>query len=178
MRLSVRPVSFAMGVLLLATSALAADAPTPTPAPTPAVADPLATALDGVAAPGWVLVGQARTFDKDNLWELIDGDAERYVDAGVATVRTADFRFRGKHNATVEIYRMRDADGARTIFRSESGSGTRPADVGEEARIHANGLAFRVGRFFARVAAFESGLEDGEAMTALGRALARGLARE
>jgi hypothetical protein len=167
-----------MGVLFLATSGLAADAPTPTPAATPAAADPLATALDRATAPGWVLAGEARSFDKDNLWELIDGDAERYVDAGVVAVRTADFRFRGKLDATVEIYRMKDADGARTIFRSESGSGTRPADVGDEARIHANGLAFRVGRFFARVAAFETGLEDGEAMTALGRALAQGLVRQ
>jgi hypothetical protein len=177
-RLRVQPVNLAIGVLLLATSGLAADAPAPTPAATPAAGDPLAAALDGVLAAGWLRTGEARTFDKDNLWELIDGDAERYVDAGVVKIRTVDFRFGGKLDATVEVYCMKDVDGARTIFRSESGSGTRPADVGDEARIHDTGLTFRAGRFFARVAAFEAKPEAGEAITDLGRALARRLARE
>ncbi len=163
-------------LIFLAMASRAADAPAPTPAASPATPDPLATALDGLQAPGWVRVGEGRAFAPDNLWELIDGDAERYLDAGVEKIRTADFRLDGKLEVTVEVYRMKDLDGARAIFRSESPSGTRPLAVGDEGRIHAMGLTLRVGRVFVRLAAFEDKPEAAEAMTSLARALAQRLA--
>jgi hypothetical protein len=160
-----------LGLAILAASAsIAASTPVagrPTPAP-----DPLAGALDAVEADGWTRVGAVRAFDADNLWEFIDGDAERFVDAGLERMRTAEFRYRGRLDAVVEIYRMKDADGARRIFQSESASGTRQVDIGGEGRLHDTGLTFRVGRHFARVSAFEATPETKDAVLVLARALA------
>jgi hypothetical protein len=160
-----------LGLAILAASAsIAASAPVagrPTPAP-----DPLAGALDAVEADGWTRVGAVRAFDADNLWEFIDGDAERFVDAGLERMRTAEFRYRDRLDAVVEIYRMKNADGARRVFQSESASGTRQVDIGGEGRLHDTGLTFRVGRHFARVSAFEATPETKDAVLVLARALA------
>ena len=32
--------------------------------------------------PGWSRTGETRTFEAGNLWQYIDGDADRYVQAG------------------------------------------------------------------------------------------------
>ena len=159
-------------VLAVLTAWASAAGSAPTEAKTTPEPDPLAGALDAVEADGWSRVGAARSFDADNLWEFIDGDAERFVDAGCERMRTAEFRYRGRLDAVVEIYRMKDAEGARRILQSESASGTRPADVGGEGRIHDTGLTFRLGRDFARITAFEVMPDTKDALLALARALA------
>jgi hypothetical protein len=147
----------------------AAAPPEARPAPTP---DPLAGTVDGVSAADWTRVGEARSFDAENLWEFIDGDAERFVDAGVERMRTAEFRFKQRLDATAEVYRMKDADGAGRILQSESASGTQAVEVGDAGRLHETGLTFRLGRHFVRLSAFEAAPETKEALLALGRALA------
>src|SRR5208283_3605572 len=43
---------------------------------------------DSISAPGWVKSGDTRTFAASHLWEYIDGDADKYIQAGVVKTLT------------------------------------------------------------------------------------------
>ena len=144
----------------------AADVPPPTSA-----AARLAPALTELAAPGWAIAGSSRGFDAGNLWEYIDGDAERYVDAGLKEMCTATFRFQGKTEAVVDVYRMARPEAARQIFRSESTHDWATAELGDEARFSAPTLVLRTGADFVRIVAYDTTPETRQALLALGGAL-------
>jgi hypothetical protein len=52
----------------------------------------LDTVLADAVAPGWSRQGPSRGFTADDLWEYVDGDADRYVDLGLSGMRTATYR--------------------------------------------------------------------------------------
>ena len=66
---------------------------------------------------------------------------------------------------------MAAAEGARAIFESESPSGSRPAAIGEAARLYGQSLTFRRGRYFVRLTAYQDSAGIGDALMALGRAI-------
>jgi len=125
--------------------------------------------------PGWNRSGDVRTFEADKLWEYIDGDAERYVQAGVQKTLTVDYRYRDKSDAVADVYVMSAPDGARRIFESESAAGSKAVGLGDESHLYRGSLTFRKGRYFVRVVAYQDAPDMGDALAALGRALERKL---
>ena len=84
---------------------------------------------------GWARSGEVRTFDAKSLWEYIDGDAERYIQAGVSKTLTSDYRYQDKVDAVADIYQMSAPAGAQKIFSTESSTGSQPVQVGDEGRL-------------------------------------------
>ncbi len=50
---------------------------------------------------GWAKTDDIRTFEAADLWKYIDGEAERYLRAGVRRVSTTDYKFQeqGRRNS-------------------------------------------------------------------------------
>jgi hypothetical protein len=119
------------------------------------------------SAPGWVKSSATRTFAASHLWEYIDGDADKYVQAGVVKTLTSDYRFSGKIDAAVDVYVMGDAAGARKIFDSESAIGSQPLTIGDAARYAKGSLTFRQGPYFVRIVAYDNSPETAPPLTAL-----------
>ncbi len=126
---------------------------------------------------GWATSGEMRTFEAADLWKYIDGEAERYLKAGVQRVSTADYKFQNKIDATVDIYTMGKAEGADTIFRSEPAVDVKPIQLGDAARLSSQSLVFRKGTFLVRIVAFEESAETQQALLQLGRDIELRLAR-
>jgi hypothetical protein len=126
---------------------------------------------------GWATTGGTRTFEAGDLWKYIDGEAERYLKAGVQRVSTADYRFQNKVDATVDIYTMRNADGAKTIFKSEPAGDGKPMQMGDDARLSSQSLVFRKGAYLVRIVAYEESAETQQAVLQLGRGIEPRLAR-
>lgn len=131
--------------------------------------DPFPT---GGEAAGWQR-GRVRSFSAAELWQYVDGDAERYLQAGIERTDTARYRYGDSVEATADVHCMRDAAAARRIFDSESPLGSRPVQVGEAARHYGASLTFRRGRYFVRLVADTDSAPD--ALTELARALDRRL---
>jgi hypothetical protein len=127
---------------------------------------------------GWARSGETRTFQADNLWEYINGDAERYIQAGVERTLTADYRFQDKTDAVVDIHILKSRDGPLKLMEAEWSSDSQTASVGEEARLYATSLVFRKGRYLVRVIAYEESPELGKALVELGQAIERRLQAE
>ena len=121
--------------------------------------------------PGWNKSGDTRTFPADKLWEYIDGDAERYIQAGVEKTLTADYRYADKSDAVADVYIMSAPEGAKKIFESEPAVGSAPAQLGEAGRLYKGSLVFWKGRYLVRLVAYEDAPEMTNALVALGHAI-------
>jgi len=126
---------------------------------------------------GWARTGEIRTFEAADLWKYIDGDAERYLKAGVQRVSTADYKFQNKVDAVVDIYIMGNAEGAEKIFNSEPAVDGKPIQLGDGARLHSQSLVFRKGAFLVRIVAYEESTETQRALLQLGQGIELRLAR-
>ena len=125
----------------------------------------------------WEKTGNVRTFEAADLWKYIDGDAERYLQAGVQRVSTTDYKFQNKVDATVDIYTMGNAEGAEKIFESEPAVDAKPIQMGDVGRLHSQSLVFRKGAYLVRILAFEESAETQQALLQLGHGVEARLAR-
>ncbi|MGB8011628.1 MAG: DUF6599 family protein [Terriglobales bacterium] len=120
---------------------------------------------------GWVTTGDIRTFEAVDLWKYIDGDAERYLKAGVRRVSTSDYKFQNNVDATVDIYTMGSVEGVETIFKSEPAVDVKAVKLGDDARLSSQSLTFRKGNYLVRIVAFEGSAEIEQALLQLGRGI-------
>ncbi len=127
-------------------------------------------------APGWTK-GRTRVFKAAELWRYVDGDAERYLAAGVERTLTAEYRHAGGAEAVIDVHVMKDADGARRLFESEPAAGARPIEIGDGGRSYGASLTFRRGRCFVRLTAYSDTPELRTALVGLARAADARVAR-
>jgi hypothetical protein len=126
---------------------------------------------------GWAKTEDTRTFEAADLWKFIDGDAERYLKAGVQRVSTADYKFQNEVDATVDIYTMGNTEGAEKIFKSEPAVDVKPMQLGDNARLSSQSLVFRKGAYLVRIVAYEESAETQQALLQLGHIIEPRLAR-
>jgi len=124
---------------------------------------------------GWVRTGDIRTFQAADLWKYIDGDAERYLKAGVQTVSTADYKFHDKIDAVVDIYTMAAMAGARQLFEAEPAADAKLIQLGDSARLYGQSLVLRKGAFLVRITAYEDSADTQPGLLSLGRGIERRL---
>jgi len=127
--------------------------------------------------PDWTKAPEVRTFFADKLSDYIDGDAEKYLKAGVRSVSTADYKFKSRVQVTLDVYTMSSADGAKAIFESEPAMDAKTPALGDAARLYAQSLIFRKGPYLVRMVAYQDSPELSEAMLSLGYAVERKLSR-
>jgi len=124
---------------------------------------------------GWVKTGDIRTFEATDLWKYIDGEAERYLKAGVQRVFTADYRFQNTVDVVVDIYMMGSAEGARKIFDSEPAGDAKSVQLGDGARLYSQSLVFRKGLYLVRI--YQESAEPAQGLLELGRAVEQKVSR-
>lgn len=127
---------------------------------------------DAKEVQGWAMSGETRIFPAERLSEYIDGDAEKYIQAGVERTLTADYRFAAKVDAVADVFVMKTADGAAKVFKSQPATGSKPAKLGDAARLYPGSLTLCKGKYFVRIVAYESTPEIQKALLTLGRAIA------
>ena len=128
--------------------------------------------------PGWTKAGETRQFEAADLWKYVDGDAERYLRAGVRRTLTANYRYGDGVEAVADIYMMEAAGGAAAIFEGESSAGSRPVALGEAGRSYGQSVTFRQGACFVRLVAYEDTPRTEAALVSLGQAIGARLGRE
>jgi len=121
--------------------------------------------------PGWSKAGETRAFKAANLWQYIDGDAEKYIRAGVQETFTASYSYRDSVDATADVHVMATADGPRQIMNSEPSGESRQLEVGDSGRLYEASLIFRRGPYLVRLVAYKQSPEAGKALVELARGI-------
>jgi polyferredoxin len=122
-------------------------------------------------APGWTKVSETRLFEAADLWKYVDGDAERYLRAGVRRTLTASYRYADTVEAVADIHLMETPQGAASIFESESSVGSRPVALGDAGRSYGQSLTFHRGAFFVRLVAYQDTPQTEPALVGLGQGI-------
>jgi polyferredoxin len=124
---------------------------------------------------GWNRAGEMRTFPAEDLWQYINGGANRYLEAGVEKTLTTDYRFDSRIDAVVDIYVMKAPEGAAQVLERESSQGSRPAAVGDAGRSYSQSVVFRRTKYFVRLIAYQEDPKIREALERLAAAVDRRL---
>ena len=126
-------------------------------------------------ARGWKIERPPRAFQADNLWEYLDGDAEKYLQAGFESVRNATYKYQGKVEAAADIYTMKTPAAAAKVLDSEADLGSRPAALGDAGKVYRASIVFRKGRRLVRLVAYQDDPEGQKALTELAQAIVKRL---
>lgn len=118
------------------------------------------------AVAGWEKTGTTQTYTAENLWQYLDGGAEEYVNAGVVSAATSDYKFQGNLEAVVDVYTMKSPNGAQKLLDTEPPSG-QAVPVGDAARLYTQSLIFRKGPSLVRITAYEPAPGEGDALLSL-----------
>ncbi len=131
---------------------------------------------EGSELSGWVRTGEIRTFAAAQLSDYIDGDAEKYLQAGVQSTSTADYKAKDQTQVVADIYTMSNAAGANTIFESEPAGTAKSAGVGDASQLFKQSLTFRKGQYLVRIVAYQESPQLEQRMVELGKAIEKQLA--
>jgi len=104
------------------------------------------------AVAGWVKTSDTRVFAAKDLWHYIDGEAERYLAAGIVSASTSDYEYQGQVEAIVDVYTMGDAAGARKILETGTDEAN-PIQLGDAGSAYAESVTFRKGPYLVRIVA-------------------------
>ncbi|MGC1420705.1 MAG: DUF6599 family protein [Terracidiphilus sp.] len=119
------------------------------------------------AVAGWEKSSETRTFEPKDLWQYIDGDSEQYIQAGVVSTATSDYKYQGQLEAVVDVYTMSGPDGAQTILERGQTKDAQSVALGDEGLQYAQSVNFRKGRYLVRIVAYESSASTPQALMAL-----------
>ena len=119
------------------------------------------------AVVGWEKSSETRTFEPKDLWQYIDGDSEQYIQAGVVSTSTSDYKFNSKLEAVVDVYTMGGPDGAQTILERGQTKDATTVNIGDQALQYAQSVTFRKGPYLVRIVAYQSATDTPQALVAL-----------
>jgi len=119
------------------------------------------------AVSGWEKAGDTRVFAAKDLWQYIDGDSEQYLQAGVVSTSTSDYKYQGQLEAVVDVYTMGDSAGARKILEAGQTRGPQNVRIGDAAIVYEQSVTFRKGSYLVRIVAYESNPGTQQALIAL-----------
>ena len=149
------------------------DTPRPTAAPTPSRTPASTDEVDGTLdAPGWRPKGESRRYDRETLFDLVDGAADLYFSYGFVDVTVTQYLDDAGQTAQVEVYHTAtDADAYGLYTYHSYGE---PVELGIDGeRDPGYRLAFWQGQAFVQIVGREA--VDDDALWALGRAAAASL---
>lgn len=113
---------------------------------------------------GWEKTGDTRVFAAKDLWQYIDGDAEQYIQAGVVSTSTSDYKYQGQLEAVVDVYTMKDPAGARKVLETGLTRDAKTVQLGDQGVQYAQSVSFRKGPSLVRIVAYESTPETSQAL--------------
>lgn len=123
----------------------------------------------GTVSDNWQIAGRIRRFEPENLYEKINGEAEKFLRQGFEQLHYLVLRsVSGDAEIAIELFDQGDIPGSIGIFSAHQSSGTEVINKGPVSYFDTSvGMIGRKGRYFFRVAADQSGDEIKEKVSQL-----------
>ena len=121
---------------------------------------------------GWRMDYEPEIYVGDTLFELINGGAEVYHRFGFVQALATQYSDAENRSISLEVFEMRDLDGARNIYSDKTGGSGESLEIGDEAAGEDYYLNFRSGSYLVTITGFDSQPETRAGILVLARAVA------
>ncbi len=103
-------------------------------------------------------IGNVRLFDKDNLFEHINGHAEYFISGGFTALAVADYAKQGKKEpcCSIDIYQMGSGANAFGVLMGEISDDFTRTEIGFMGFLSPRTLAFMKGLYYIKVGGYQS----------------------
>jgi hypothetical protein len=156
------PTTFILGVLLSLVSVLPAQNK---PVGFPQVA-------------GWKLTVEETAYTPNNLWDVIDGAADLFLEYNFVDLRIARYQQTGDLEIKVELYRHKSAVDAFGMYSQERYPDYHFIDLGTQGYAEKGVLNFLCGEYYVKISTVQSEKPAQVALMAVGVAVDKALNRK
>jgi len=113
--------------------------------------------------PGWKLTMEGTVYEPDNLWDLIDGAADLYLEYNFVDLRLGRYQNADDVEIKVELYRHASQADAFGIYSQERYPDYHFLDLGVQGYREKGVLNFLAGQFYVKISSVQAGdkVQDG-----------------
>ncbi|MCX6135581.1 MAG: hypothetical protein NTU47_17375 [Ignavibacteriales bacterium] len=126
---------------------------------------------------GWKLTVEETVYTPNNLWDVIDGAADLFLEYNFVDLRIARYQRSSDIEIKVELYRHKTAVDAFGMYSQERYPDYHFINLGTQGYTEKGTLNFLCGEYYAKISTVQSAQEAQVGLMAIGKTLARGLNR-
>ncbi len=123
--------------------------------------------------PGWTMSQESRVYDANDLWDIIDGAADLYLEYAFVDLHIARYKTLAGREVKAELYRHGNAENAFGIYSAERSPENNFIAIGAQGYQQTSVLNFTTGEFYLRLSSYQA---DSASRTDL-QTIARGIER-
>ena len=135
------------------------ESPTPGSKPDESATDDTLLGLFADPIVGVKVDGEVALFDEKGLFDYINGAAPVFIERSFRKLAAAEMVTADGGNITCDVYDMKAAVNATSIFDTERSAKAQEVPSWPEAIISARAFAFHHGRFYVKLTAYDRGAE-------------------
>lgn len=123
------------------------------------------------SVPGWTVSLESRVYDANDLWDIIDGAADLYLEYAFIDLHLARYKTPDGREVKVECYRHRDAENAFGIYAAERSPEYHFIRIGAQGYQQTSVLNFVDGEFYLKLSSYQSDSASVHDLQTIARAL-------
>jgi RNAse (barnase) inhibitor barstar len=125
--------------------------------------------------PGWKITQDDPVYNANNLWDIIDGAADLYLEYAFVDLHIARYFSTDSIEVKAELYRHASDVDAFGMYSQERDTGYNFIQVGVQGYLQQGVLNFLTGSYYIKLSTYQTGNKAQEAMQTIGKMLAEHL---
>jgi hypothetical protein len=113
---------------------------------------------------GWTLTAEKTVYTPDNLWDVIDGAADLFLEYSFVDLHIARYQKSADLEIKVELYRHKTSEDAFGMYSQERYADYHFIDLGVQGYIEKGALDFLAGTYYVKISTIQSGTEAQDAL--------------
>mgnify|MGYP006288713103 CR=1 FL=1 len=105
----------------------------------------------------WERTGKPENYQGDELYDLINGGADLFLEYGFENVSLVNYKNKDKAGVRMELYKMEDNDAAFGIFSSQVPGNARDTNIGHNAVYNDRYILFWKDDYYCSIASNDTG---------------------
>ena len=127
---------------------------------------------------GWNLTVEKEVYDANNLWDIIDGAADLFLEYSFIDLHTAGYMNADSIEVKVELYRFNNSLNAFGMYSQERYPDYHFIDIGAQGYIEDGVLNFLDGVYYIKMSTYTNGKTGQDAMVLIAHKLVESLNQE
>jgi hypothetical protein len=121
--------------------------------------------------PGWKITQDDPVYTANNLWDIIDGAADLYLEYAFVDLHIARYLSTDSIEVKAELYRHASDVDAFGMYSQERDTGYNFIPLGVQGYLQQGVLNFLTGSYYIKLSTYQTGSKAQEAMLTIGRML-------